>query len=451
MRRRHQAVLALITVVFGLALYVVVPNSPGFPVQVGTRDFSDLQFRQGLDLQGGLHVRFEADPAPDQAVDADAMEAVRQIIENRVNALGVAEPVIQIEGDNRLIVELPGLGGADADCEPGDDECEDPLDAAVELFRETGQLLIVDTGSRRYPEGEVFVADPEDVVLRGADLQAARVEFDQLGATFIAFELKPSSGEHFERHTSTHLGQWLTITVDEVVISSAVINAPIRDEGVISGSFTPDEARRVAIQLQYGALPVPLKVVQNLTVRPTLGEESLALSVRAGIVGAMLVLAFMVTYYRAAGVVAALALVTYVLIVFAIFKLVPVTLTLAGVAGVILSLGVAVDANILIFERTREEVRRGRAVRRAVEAGFNRAWPSIRDSNVSTLLICGVLFGFGSGGVRGFALTLAIGVAVSMFSAITVSRSFLRLAVLVPGVDQPRWFGARAIPEETTA
>ena len=434
MRRRHQAVLALITVVFGLALYVVVPNSPGFPVQVGTRDFSDLQFRQGLDLQGGLHVRFEADPAPDQAVDADAMEAVRQIIENRVNALGVAEPVIQIEGDNRLIVELPGLGGADADCEPGDDECEDPLDAAVELFRETGQLLIVDTGSRRYPEGE-----------------AARVEFDQLGATFIAFELKPSSGEHFERHTSTHLGQWLTITVDEVVISSAVINAPIRDEGVISGSFTPDEARRVGIQLQYGALPVPLKVVQNLTVRPTLGEESLALSVRAGIVGAMLVLAFMVAYYRAAGVVAALALVTYVLIVFAIFKLVPVTLTLAGVAGVILSLGVAVDANILIFERTREEVRRGRAVRRAVEAGFNRAWPSIRDSNVSTLLICGVLFGFGSGGVRGFALTLAIGVAVSMFSAITVSRSFLRLAVLVPGVDQPRWFGARAIPEETTA
>ncbi len=451
MRRRHQSILALITVVFALALYVVVPNSPGFPVQVGTRDFSDLEFRQGLDLQGGLHVRFEADPAPDQTVDANAMDAVRQIIENRVNALGVAEPVIQIEGDTRLIVELPGLGGPESDCEPAEEECEDPLDAAVKLFRETGQLLIIDTGSRPYPDDEVFVADPEDVVLRGADLQSARVEFDQLGASMIAFELKPSSGEHFERHTSTHLGQWLTITVDDIVINSAVIEAPIRDEGVISGTFTPDEARRVAIQLQYGALPVPLKVVQNLTVRPTLGEESLALSVRAGIVGAILVLAFMVAYYRAAGVVAAVALVAYVILVFAVFKLVPVTLTLAGVAGVILSLGVAVDANILIFERTREEVRRGRAVRRAIEAGFNRAWPSIRDSNVSTLLICAVLFGFGSGGVRGFALTLAIGVAVSMFSAITVSRSLLRLAVLVPGVDQPRWFGARPTPEENAA
>ena len=451
MRRRHLVVLTLITVVFALAAYVVAPGSPGFPVQVGTRDFSDLEFRQGLDLQGGLHVRFESDPAPGDEVDTDAMEAVRRIIENRVNALGVAEPLIQIEGDNRLIVELPGLGGSGDKCAPADTECQDPLDAAIELFRETGQLLIVDTGAQQKLEGAIFKASREDVVLRGADLETARVEFDNLGSPHIAFELKESSGDHFEQHTSTHLGQWLTITVDDVVISSAIIQAAIRDEGVIQGSFTPEEARRVAIQLQYGALPVPLKVVQNLSVRPTLGEESLALSVRAGIVAAALVLVFMVAYYRAPGAVAGLSLAIYVTIVFAIFKLVPVTLTLAGVAGFILSVGVAVDANVLIFERTREEVRRGRNIRRAIEAGFNRAWPSIRDSNVSTLLICIVLFGFGSGSVRGFALTLAIGVAVSMFSAITVSRSLLRLTVLIPGVDRPTWFGARATPDEGTA
>ena len=183
MRRRHQAVLALITIVFGLGALRRRPELAGIPSPGRHTRLFRFAVPQGLDLQGGLHVRFEADPAPGQAVDADAMEAVRQIIENRVNALGVAEPVIQIEGDNRLIVELPGLGGADADCEPTDEACEDPLDAAINLFRETGQLLIVDTGSRRYPEGEVFVADPEDVVLRGADLQTARVEFDQLGAT----------------------------------------------------------------------------------------------------------------------------------------------------------------------------------------------------------------------------------------------------------------------------
>lgn len=447
-RRRHTALVVLISVVLGLGIYIVLPNSPGFPVTIGTRHLADLDFRRGLDLQGGLHVRFAADPGPDQVVDADTMEAVRQIIENRVNGLGVAEPVIQIEGDNRLIVELPGLGSSDSTCPTDEAACEDPLDAAIELFRETGQLLVVDTGMEPQREGEKFVADPENVVLRGADLETARVEFDPVGSSYIAFELKSSSGEHFERHTQTHLGQWLTITVDDIVISSAIVEAAIRDKGVIRGSFTPDQAKRLAIQLQYGALPVPLKVVENLTVRPTLGQESLALSVRAGILGASLVLGFMVLYYRALGMVAALALIAYVVTVFAIFKLVPVTLTLAGLAGFILSVGVAVDANILIFERTREEVRQGRSVHRAIEVGFNRAWPSIRDSNISTLLICGVLFAFSSGGVRGFALTLAIGIAVSMFSAITVSRTLLRLGVLIPGFDQPRWLGVHAKPDE---
>ena len=432
MRRRHRLTLAALVVLFGFALYVVVPPSPGLPITIGDRDLSDLRFRQGLDLQGGLHVRMQADLPPGRELQADDMQAVRTIIEDRINALGVAEPVIQVEGRDRLIVELPGI--------------DDP-DEAIRLFRETGTLLILNTGFQFHEEGEIVRPDPDSdsIVLVGSDLRDARVGFDQLGTTQIEFELKPKAGEDFEQYTGAHLGEVLTITVDDVVVSSASIRSAIRDQGVITGNFGPDDARRVAIQLRYGALPVPLKVIQNLTVRPTLGQESLATSVRAGLVGAVLVLLFMVAYYRVPGVVAALALTGYVLLVFAVFKLVPVTLTLAGVAGFILSLGVAVDANILIFERTREEIRSGRTIRTAIEAGFNRAWPSIRDSNISTFIICAVLFGFGSGGVRGFALTLAIGVAVSMFSAITVSRSLLRLAVAIPGMTESRLIGAGTV------
>ena len=420
---------------FGFAIYVSLPQSPGIPITLGERDLRDLRFRQGLDLQGGLHVRMEAVVKESQELRSDDMEAVRTVIENRINALGVTEPVIQLEGDRRIIAELPGL--------------DDP-DEAIRLFRETGQLLIVNTGNRFLAEGEVHQAQPEDVVLRGRDLEDARVGFDSLGTPHVEFELTAEAGEPFERHTSTHLGEVLTITIDDVVVSSAAISAPIRDRGVIEGNFSVDEARRIAIQLRYGALPVPLKVVQTLTVRPTLGQESLAASVRAGIVGAALVLSFMALYYRLLGGVAAIALIIYATLLFAIFKLIPVTLTLAGVAGVILSVGVAVDANILIFERTREEIRAGRRIRTAIESGFNRAWTSIRDSNISTLIICAVLFAFGSGGVRGFALTLAIGVAVSMFSAITVSRTLLRLVVAVPALSRPSLFGARSAPERTS-
>ena len=391
MRRRHRLTLAALVALFGFALYVVIPSSPGLPITIGNRDLSDLRFRQGLDLQGGLHVRMQADLPPGRELQDDDMQAVRTIIEDRINALGVAEPLIQVEGRDRLIVELPGI--------------DDP-DEAIRLFRETGTLLILNTGFQFHEEGEIVRPDQDSIVLVGSDLRDARVGFDPLGTTQIEFELKPEAGDGFEQYTGAHLGEVLTITVDDVVVSSAAIRSAIRDQGVITGSFSPDDARRVAIQLRYGALPVPLKVIQNLTVRPTLGQESLSTSVRAGLVGAVLVLLFMIAYYRVPGVVAALALTGYVVLVFAVFKLVPVTLTLAGVAGFILSLGVAVDANILIFERTREEIRGGRTIRTAIEAGFNRAWPSIRDSNISTFIICAVLFGFGSGGgarIRAYA------------------------------------------------
>ena len=428
MRRRLWVTLAFIAVIFVFALYVALPGTPGLPIEVAGRDLSDLRFRQGLDLQGGLHVRFQASPPPEQQLQDGDMDAVKRIIENRVNALGVAEPLIQIEGDNRLIVELPGV--------------EDP-EEAIRLFRQTGQLLVINTGFDFIDEGTLLPADASQTVLRGRDLRDARVGFDSLGASMIEFDLQPDAANRFQTYTASHLNEVLTITVDDVVISSARIEAAIRESGVIRGSFTADEARNVAIQLRYGALPVPLEVVETLSVRPTLGQESLEASLRAGLVGALLVLIFMVAFYRVPGVVAAVALVVYTSVVFAVFKLIPVTLTLSGLAGFILSVGVAVDANILIFERTREELRAGRAMRGAIESGFNRAWTSIRDSNISTLIICAVLFGFGSGGVRGFAVTLAIGVAVSMFSAITVSRNLLRMAITWRALTQPRYLRRR--------
>jgi preprotein translocase subunit SecD len=418
-------------ILFSFSLYISLPSTPGIPFEIAGRDFSSLSFRQGLDLQGGLHVRFQANPPAGQELREGDMQAVKRIIENRVNALGVAEPLIQIEGKDRLIVELPGI--------------EDP-EEAIQSFRQTGQLLVLNTGFQFVQEGEKLAPDPTQVVLSGRDLQDARLGFDTLGTPRIEFDLKPDAGDKFYAYTGAHVGEVLTITVDDQVVSSASIRSAIRDRGVITGNFTADQARAVAIQLRYGALPVPLEVVQNFTVQPTLGRESLDASLRAGVVGAILVLSFMVCYYRIPGFVAAAALIVYASIVFAAFKLIPVTLTLSGLAGFILSVGVAVDANILIFERTREEIRKGRTIRSGVEHGFSRAWPSIRDSNISTLIICSVLFGFGSGGVRGFAVTLAIGVMASMFSAITVSRNLLRVVVSSKALRRPAYFGVSQNP-----
>ena len=432
---RQKATLTAIVVLFAFAVYIGLPGTTGFPLEIGGRDLSNLHFRQGLDLQGGLHVRFEARPPTGQTIRDGDMDAVKTIIENRVNALGVAEPLIQVEGNNRLIVELPGI---------------DNPEAAIRVFRQTGQLLILNTGYQFMQEGSVLTPKPEQIVLRGRDLMDARVGFDALTSPRIEFDLHAEAGEHFSAYTSEHIGEVLTITVDNVVVSSASIRSAIRDHGVITGSFTADQARNIAVQLRYGALPVPLEVVEILSIRPTLGQEAIKSSVRAGIVGALLVAVFMTLYYRVPGLTAVVALVVYSSLVFAIFKLVPVTLTLSGLAGFILSIGVAVDANVLIFERTREEIRSGRSIRRAIEVGFNRAWPSIRDSNISTLIICAVLFGFGSGGVRGFAVTLAIGITVSMFSAITVSRNLLRLAVGFPALRSATFFGVDTVHRSRT-
>ena len=432
MRRRLFTILGLIIALAGSAVYIDVPGTPGLPFSLGERDLRELELKRGLDLQGGLHVVLQADLAPGKEISDGAMEAVRTIIENRVNALGVAEPVIQLEGNDRIIVELPGVS--------------DP-DEAIKLFKETGRLEFL--GSGFIPLEEGLIASPDDpgveLVITGAGLEDARVGFDQLGSPEIQFQIKPEAAERFAQYTGDNIDSYLSIALDGLVIQTAVIRAQISTSGSISGSLTSITARNVAIQLRYGALPVPLRVEQNLTIGPTLGQESLDRSVRAGIVGAILVTLFMVAYYRLPGLVAAVALALYTALVLAIFKLIPVTLTLSGIAGFILSVGMAVDANILIFERSKEELRGGLTLTSAIQIGFSRAWNSIRDSNVSTLITCFVLWQFGSGIVRGFALTLAIGVLVSMFSAITVSRTMLLLLVRWPRLRNAALFGVGRI------
>jgi preprotein translocase subunit SecD len=290
-------------------------------------------------------------------------------------------------------------------------------------------------------------------VITGDMLASAQVVFDQFNQPAVAFTLKPEGAERFFQYTSEHVGEFLSIVLDGEVISSATIREPIRDQGQITGNFTREEARSLVIILRYGALPVPLKVVENRTVGPTLGADSVERSLRAGIIGLATVMLFMLAYYRLPGLLANLALMIYATIVLAIFKLLPVVLTLAGIAGFILSIGMAVDANILIFERMKEELRAGKVLRSAIDIGWSRAWPSIRDSNFSTLITCAILFWFGNqfGAtiVKGFALTLAIGVLVSMFTAIVVTRTFLHVVLETVGIAHLGWIipgGAKAVP-----
>ncbi|HOG48450.1 MAG TPA: protein translocase subunit SecD, partial [Anaerolineae bacterium] len=284
------------------------------------------------------------------------------------------------------------------------------------------------------PEERVYTT-----VLSGKDLKTAGVVLNpQTNQPNVSFTFNPEAAKTLSDFTSNNVGRYLAIVLDKKVISCPVINSPIPNgEGVIEGQFSLAEAQGLAVQLKYGALPIPLKVVDRRDVGPTLGQDSVARSVQAGAIGLVVVLLFMLIYYRLPGLLADLALLTYALVTIAIFKLVPITLTLPGVTGFLLSVGMAVDANILIFERMKEELRHGKSLSAAVEAGFSRAWTSIRDSNLSTLITCVILFWFGStygaSTVKGFAVTLFLGVAVSMFTAITVTRTFMRATLAASG------------------
>lgn len=446
MPRRTVYLLTFIAVLAVVSFWLALPGTTSISVPSVAERSTD--YRLGLDLQGGLQVLLEADVPEGTEVDEERMRVARNIIQRRVDALGVTEPNIQLAGEDRIIVELPGL--------------TDP-DQAIETFGETGLLEFIDAGppGQAPQEGERVVTDFNQrepvtgtqqvyhTVFTGADLSRADVAFDpQTNQPQIAFEFQSDAAGELAEFTQNNVGQVMAIVLDKRVISAPVIQDAIVDgRGVIRGQFTIEEAQSLVVQLQYGALPVPLEIVQVRNIGASLGEDSVDRSVTAGLIGVVSVAVFMLLYYRLPGVLATVALAIYGAITLSLFKLIPVTLTLAGIAGFILSVGMAVDANILIFERMKEELRDGKSLIAAVRIGFRRAWPSIRDSNASTLITCAILFWFGAtfgaSIVKGFAITLAIGVMVSLFTAVTVTRTFLQTVMQFEAAHDKRWFGIR--------
>ena len=411
----------------------------------------DVNTRLGLDLRGGLQVVLEADLPEGTEITNEQMETAKLILENRTNALGVNESVLQVAGNNRIVGEFPGA--------------TDP-DQIKATLGETGRLEFVDFGSNPVAEGTTVqtdvdggtatdpaTADPTapvvyHTVMTGDKIATALVSQDALNNFVIEFSLTSEGGQIFGDHTSSHSQQYLGSVLDKVVISAPQINEPITGgSGVISGRFTRETANDLAIKLRFGSLPIPFKVVESRVVGPTLGQDSLQKSLVAGLIGIAVVFLFMGIFYRLPGMLADVSIIIYALIAFAVFKYFHFTLTLAGVAGFLLSTGAALDANILIFERLKEELRSGRTLRNAVDIGWTRAWSSIRDSNLATIITSLILFWFGSAFgatiVKGFALTLALGVAISLFTAIIVTRTLLNLVLnfIKPGEENLKWFG----------
>jgi preprotein translocase subunit SecD len=442
--------LIFIVVLTLLALVVVWPQKPGNYIPGGDAlpgnpglhfgSFARQGAKLGLDLQGGTQLTLQADLS---GVSADqqstAMQGVLNVISRRVNAYGVSEPEIQQLGADRIIVQLPGLKDTEQ---------------AKQLIGQTAKLEFKEqdaTGNWVPATGQL---NGQTVALTGQYLIPGRQQVtfqSNAGLPQVAFEFNSDGATLFGQITQRLVGKPLGIFLDGQQISAPTVQAVLTDNGVITG-LSLDNARLLALQLNAGALPVPISIQSESTVDATLGADSVHKSIVAGELALLVVILFMLLYYRLPGLAASGALIVYALVTLAVFKLIPVTLTLAGVAGFILSVGMAVDANILIFERMKEELRSGKTIAAAIRAGEDRAWPSIRDSNTSTLITCGVLyfFGqqFGATIIMGFALVLAIGVAISLFSAIFVTRTFLELILSQSWAHSPRMFGMRIDPNQ---
>lgn len=395
------------------------------PVHIGVKDRSD--YKLGLDLAGGTHLVYRADTASvDPADVAGAMNTLQEVIERRVNLFGVAEPLVQIEQgsflsgskDQRLIVELPGVTD---------------VKKAIDLIGKTPLLeflLVKDTTG--LTEEDIAKIPPSEIYtktdLSGRYLSKAVLEFDPTtGIPKVGLNFNSEGAKIFASITKTNIGRVLAISLDGVPISTPVIRQEITGGNAeISGQFTPTEARDLVRNLNYGALPLPIELVSTQTIGPSLGAVALGSGMKAGVIAFIVISIFLIIWYRLPGVMAVIALVIYTILNLALFKFIPVTLTAAGIGAFILSIGMAVDANILIFERMKEELKRGRNLEDAVREGFLRAWASIRDSNSSSIITAVILFWFASTSVvKGFALVFGLGVVVSMFTAITASRTFL--------------------------
>jgi preprotein translocase subunit SecD len=430
--RRAGPILILIIGVLAL----VINFFPGLSVpDTASADGSwrTIQTKLGLDLSGGLRVEYQAQPVDGKTPSPGDMGVIKDIVERRVNTTGVSEPLVTTQGSDRVVVELPGV--------------TDP-EAVRKLVGQTGQLDFVPLGSTQVTEGQVLDLKQYPPLFGGDQVASATVGTDQNGRPAVDFVLKGDGSQKFSDYTAGHVGSYFAITLDGSVVSAPVIQNAIPNGNVqITGGglagFNAADATNLVTILKYGSLPFPITALSSQTISATLGSQFLTQTVLAGLIGIALVLAFMLIYYRLPGAVASFALVYYTLVMIAIFRLIPVTLTLAGIAGFVLSVGMAVDANILIFERMKEELRVGKSLPAAVEAGFNRAWNSILDSNVSSLITATILYALGSSVIRGFALVLILGVLVSMFSAIVVTRTILRWVVRQEWARKPSLYGLR--------
>lgn len=395
---------------FGKFLIVALAIIGGFCVYISPLANS---IKQGLDLQGGTHVVLQAVDTPELKVDDDAVNRAVKIIERRVNELGLTEPVIQRQGKDRIIVELPGV--------------KDP-EKAIAMLGRTALLQFKD--------------DKGNVVLSGRDLKDARGQISQGNAAVVSLEFNDEGGKKFAELTARNIGRQIAIELDGEVLTAPVVQEAITGgRAQISGSRSMEEAERLAILLRSGSLPVKIEMLENRTVGPTLGQDSKDKSIKAFTIGIAGVFIFMLLFYRLSGVVADIALLLYVMMLLLVMRYLNATLTLPGIAGIILSIGMAVDANVLIFERFKEEIKKGRTLRSAMDAGFGRAFVTIFDSNLTTIMAAAVLFYLGTGPIKGFAVTLALGTVLSMFSAITVTKFLLHFLVFSGAAKNPLWYG----------
>ena len=399
----------------------------GFLSWINIPQWHNWPFALGLDLQGGTHLVYEADTGNVGAEDiTSSMQGVRDVIERRVNLFGVKEPLVQIEntpGHHRLIVELAGIQDTSQAIQmigltPSLDFREERPQA------ETEQILAAQK------QGQYLNVDPyfTPSELTGKNLKQAQLIFDQsTGEPKVSLEFDDQGTKMFADITARNIGKRVAIYLDQSPISIPRVNEAIPSgRAEISGNFTTEEARTLVQRLNAGALPVPIQLVSQQTVGPSLGKISLDTSLKAGFMGLIIIMIFLTVFYRLSGLLASIGLLIYATLLLTLFKLIPVTLTLSGIAGFVLSLGMAVDANILIFERQREETMQGKDFTESWRQGFKRAWPSIRDGNLTTLITSGILYFIGTGMVKGFALTLTLGILMSMFTAMVINRQFLK-------------------------
>ncbi|HHY31890.1 MAG TPA: protein translocase subunit SecD [Firmicutes bacterium] len=372
-----------------------------------------LPMNLGLDLRGGTRMVLEARDTDTVKADEDAVARAKEVIERRVNQLGVSEPAIYRQGAKRIVVELAGV--------------KDPQ-RAREVIGRTAQLEFRD--------------EQGNVIMTGSDLKNATAGSDEYGRPAVHFELTSEGAKKFEKATRENIGRPISIYLDQELLSSPVVQSVIRDKGQITGIGSMDKAKDLSMMLRAGALPVPLDLLHSEVLEPTLGQESIDQSKVAAVIGAGLVVLFMLAVYRLPGIMADIALGVYGLIVLAALAVIHAVLTLPGIAGLILSVGMAVDANVIIFERIKEEMRGGKRLRAAIDAGFTRAFGCILDSNVTTLITAAVLYVYGTGAVRGFAVTLGLGIIASMFTAIVVTRVLITAVVDRNPERYARYFGA---------